>query len=193
MTLEQRITLLAQRIAAEMKAHRLLLNNNATDLSALTTTVKTNLVAAVNELVTKLGALISDSTTTGTSTWSSTKIAAAISAGASSVINDTVTATTSVWSSSKTNTAITSAVAALVASSPAALDTLNELAAAIGNDPNFATTITTALGNRARFDAAQTLTAPQKVQIKANIDAYGNVEIGNYDTDWVTIFNTGLV
>lgn len=41
------------------------------------------------------------------------------------------------------------AIAALVASSPAALDTLNELAAALGNDPNFATTITTALAGKA--------------------------------------------
>src|SRR5258706_410001 len=42
-----------------------------------------------------------------------------------------------------------SAIAALVASSPAALDTLNELAAALGNDPNFATTITNALALKA--------------------------------------------
>lgn len=36
-------------------------------------------------------------------------------------------------------------ITALVASSPAALDTLNELAAALGNDPNFATTMTNLL------------------------------------------------
>ena len=48
------------------------------------------------------------------------------------------------------NTAFVQAVvAALVASSPAALDTLNELAAALGNDPNFATTITNALAGKA--------------------------------------------
>lgn len=40
-------------------------------------------------------------------------------------------------------------IAALVASSPAALDTLNELAAAIGNDPNFATTVMNALAGKA--------------------------------------------
>jgi phage-related tail fiber protein len=40
---------------------------------------------------------------------------------------------------------VQAAIAALVASSPAALDTLNELAAALGNDPNFATTMTTML------------------------------------------------
>jgi NifU-like protein involved in Fe-S cluster formation len=37
----------------------------------------------------------------------------------------------------------------LVASAPTALDTLNELATALGNDPNFATTITTQLGSKA--------------------------------------------
>lgn len=40
-------------------------------------------------------------------------------------------------------------IAALVASAPSTLDTLNELAAALANDPNFATTITTALGLKA--------------------------------------------
>jgi phage-related tail fiber protein len=44
------------------------------------------------------------------------------------------------------NTAfVQAALAALVASSPASLDTLNELAAALGDDPNFATTITNLL------------------------------------------------
>lgn len=44
---------------------------------------------------------------------------------------------------------IQAAIAALVASSPAALDTLNELAAALGNDANFATTMTNALALKA--------------------------------------------
>ncbi|EIO1146936.1 tail fiber protein, partial [Escherichia coli] len=39
-------------------------------------------------------------------------------------------------------------LAALVGSSPEVLDTLNELAAALGNDPNFATTITNALAGK---------------------------------------------
>lgn len=41
------------------------------------------------------------------------------------------------------------AVAALVDSSPATLDTLHELAQALGNDPNFATTMTSALAGKA--------------------------------------------
>ena len=40
-------------------------------------------------------------------------------------------------------------ISALVASAPAALDTLNELATALGNDANFSTTITTALSLKA--------------------------------------------
>jgi hypothetical protein len=43
---------------------------------------------------------------------------------------------------------IAEAVASLVNSSPATLDTLSELATALGNDPNFATTMATALGNK---------------------------------------------
>ncbi|HDL7125431.1 TPA: phage tail protein [Yersinia enterocolitica] len=47
------------------------------------------------------------------------------------------------------NTAfVQAAIAALVASSPAALDTLKELADALGNDPNFATTMTNALAGK---------------------------------------------
>ena len=51
---------------------------------------------------------------------------------------------------------VKSAIAALVASSPAALDTLNELAEALGNDPNFATTMTNALAGKQPLDATLT-------------------------------------
>ena len=47
------------------------------------------------------------------------------------------------------DTAAANAVAGLVDSAPGALDTLNELAAALGDDENFATTVTTALGTKA--------------------------------------------
>lgn len=45
------------------------------------------------------------------------------------------------------------AIAALVNASPAALDTLNELAAALGNDANFATTMTNALAAKLAVSA----------------------------------------
>lgn len=45
--------------------------------------------------------------------------------------------------------AVSDAVAALVDAAPGTLDTLNELAAALGDDPAFATTVTTALAGKA--------------------------------------------
>ena len=57
---------------------------------------------------------------------------------------------TSTFSSNAYITAhVASEVAGLVDAAPAALDTLNELAAALGDDANFSTTITTSIGLRA--------------------------------------------
>lgn len=43
---------------------------------------------------------------------------------------------------------VDTAIANVIASSPAALDTLDELAAALGDDPNFATTVATSIGTK---------------------------------------------
>ena len=48
----------------------------------------------------------------------------------------------------QTDTAISTAISSLIDSSPTALDTLNELAAALGDDPNFATTVATSIGTK---------------------------------------------
>ena len=48
--------------------------------------------------------------------------------------------------------AVAQAIANLVGSSPSALDTINELAKALGNDPNFATTIATEIGKKANVE-----------------------------------------
>ena len=50
--------------------------------------------------------------------------------------------------------ALDAAVASLVDNAPEALDTLSELADALGNDPNFATTVSTEIGKRALIDGA---------------------------------------
>lgn len=47
-----------------------------------------------------------------------------------------------------TQSYVTTAIANLVDASPATLDTLNELAAALGDDPNFATTVATSIGTK---------------------------------------------
>lgn len=165
MTLEQRLIALAQAMGADVKA--LLAAQGS--LSALTTTAKASLVAAVNELKTAVdaaaggGVSIDDGAGDGATgvTWSADKIFDAIEAAKTAVKND------------------------LTAGAAAALDTLSELAAALNNDPAFAATIAAEIANRVRYDAAQTLTAPQQTQARANIGAQSAAAIGDPDRDLV--------
>lgn len=79
---------------------------------------------------------------------------------ASPGLTGTPTAPTAAQTANNTQIATTAfvkaALAGLVGSSPAALDTLNELAAALGNDPNFATTMTNALAGKQPLDSTLT-------------------------------------
>ncbi|EKC7003549.1 phage tail protein [Cronobacter sakazakii] len=79
---------------------------------------------------------------------------------ASPALTGTPTAPTPAQTVNNTQIATTAfvkaAIAALVASSPAALDTLSELAAALGNDANFAATMTKALAGKQPLDGTLT-------------------------------------
>lgn len=168
MSLETRIIALAQAIGADVKS----LTTKQGDLTSLTTTHKSTLVGAINELFTALssaGVKISDTAGNGdtTVTWSADKIFDTIEAAKAAVKNE------------------------LVNGAAAALDTLNELAAALGNDPSFATTIAGEIANRVRFDAAQTLTGVQQAQARTNIGAAAAADLttlttglGNYNRDF---------
>lgn len=87
---------------------------------------------------------------------------------ASPALTGTPTAPTASAATNSTQIATTAfvktAISDLVSSAPAALDTLNELAAALGNDANFSTTITTALsgklGNSGQQQLGKTAHAP---------------------------------
>lgn len=93
-------------------------------------------------------------------------VTAEASARASAISSEATTradADDALWSGIlATNTAVRaytdSAIANLVDSAPATLDTLNELAAALGDDPNFATTLSTNLGQKLGASASITLT-----------------------------------
>ena len=89
---------------------------------------------------------------------------------AAQTANDTQLATTAF---------VKAALAALVASSPEALDTLNELAAALGNDPNFATTMTNALAGKQPLDS--TLTALSGKSVAALLNYLGLKEAAKRD------------
>jgi hypothetical protein len=148
MSLATNLQDLATRVATEIKSVRTLLNGNQANLNGLTTTAKTNLVAAINELKAGLDA----------------------AAGGAAGINDAATGSGSTWSSSKIASEISAAAAAVVNGSPGALDTLEELANALGDDANFASTVTTALGRRVSVDT-QTFTSGEKGQARTNIGA----------------------
>lgn len=177
MSLSTNIVDLATRVGSECKSIRTLVNGNAADLSALTTTAKSSLVAAVNELK------------------------AAI-AGASGIDDGTISSSTS-WSSTKTadeiNSRLQTAVNGLVNGAPTALDTLKELADALAADDSDIAALVTALDNRVRFDAAQTLTAPQATQARSNIGAAAasdvtalTTAVGSTTADYVSTFTAAL-
>lgn len=141
-------------------------------LSGLTTTAKNNLVAAINE----------------------------IAQAAATGIDDGVTGAVSTWSSTKIRSEISGAVSGLVGGAGTALDTLKELASALGNDPSFATTIAASVANRVRYDAAQTLTSPQQAQARANIGAAAASDVvalttglGTYDRDFSAVYTAAKV
>lgn len=165
MTQEQRLIALAQAMGTDVKT----LTAAIGVLGALTTAAKTNLVAAINEVKVIAenaaggGVAIDDGAGDGatTVTWSADKILEALEAAKLAVKND------------------------LIDGAGATLDTLNELAAALGNDPSFAATIATELANRVRYDAAQTLTGPQQAQARTNIGAVSAADVGDTDHNFV--------
>jgi hypothetical protein len=107
---------------------------------------------------------------------------------ADNLIDDASNLSTEVWSAYKTSTEIglaqaaaeqhaDEAVAALVDSAPALLDTLNELAAAINDDANFASTIGTSIGEKVAkagdtMTGALTLSGAPTTSLHAATKAY---------------------
>ena len=151
-TQQQRITELAQAIAQDIKE----LKSTQGLLDSLSTTSKASLVDAINEL----HLAISNST----------------------CVDDSAENGISTWSSSKIRESINTAISELINGSGSALDTLKELADALGNDANFAATIAEQMGKRVRVDAAQTFTVTEQAQGCANLG------IGNPDTDLLAVY-----
>lgn len=173
-SLGEKLVALATRVSTEVKAIRTLVNGNATDLSALSTTAKGNMVLAINEVSLNLANEI---------------------IARQGVVNDAENNANSLVTTSsnaKIRSLISTAVSQVVDGSPELLNSLKELADAIGNDPNFAASIGTALGNRLRLDTNQTLTAQQQLQGRQNLGVYSKAEIGDPDNDLVAVFNSGL-
>jgi hypothetical protein len=91
---------------------------------------------------------------------------------ASPVLTGSPTAPTATAGTNTTQIATTAfvaaAIGALIDAAPGAMDTLNELAAALGDDPNFATTVTNALADK--LSAASNLSdLPNKTTSRSNL------------------------
>lgn len=153
-TIQEELDLAFTEVGTQFKSVRTL----AGLLASLSTNDKSSLVAAINEVNAK-------------------------TAGAGAQIDDTTPRTTTVYSSSKTEAAIASATAALkvdiLGGAGPTVDTLKELADLLAGSSSDVAALTTALGNRVRFDAAQSLTAPQKIQANANIGSVSLVQMGD--------------
>lgn len=161
MSLETKLIALAQAIGTDIKS----LNLKTGDVQSLTTTNKSSIVDALNELhlaINNSGVQIDDQSGQGDyfTTWSSDKITEELNELRTSIASD------------------------LTGGAPEALDTLAELAEALNNNPSFAAEIATQIGNRVRFDDEQVLTAAQKLQ------ACQNIGIGNFEVDLVSTYLT---
>ena len=121
-------------------------------------------------------------------------------AGLSSVngsLASSVTATTATAGNNSTLVATTAfvqtAVAGIVDSAPAALDTLNELAAALGDDANFATTTANSIGTKFSKAGGDTITgdftiASGTTNKNVNIDVDSKIR---FDDDLKATFGNG--
>ena len=162
MSLATRIESLVIRVAQEFNDVRA----KAGNLANLTTTDKSNLVAAINELK-----------------------AAVVS---SSEIDDANIAISSTYSSSKIVTLLDALKSEILGGADAAYDTLLEIQQLLQNGTTGLDALLAAVNNRVRFDAAQTLTAPEQAQARSNIGAVAVSDVGDTDTDFVAVFEGAL-
>lgn len=140
---------LAEVMNTRLKALYAMLNGTAANLNALTTTEKSNLVNAINELKSDIDAIEVGSVTWDTLTGKPSTFPPATHnhTGVYDPAGSAATAQATAISTSAT--AISDAITALIGGAPGALDTLNELAAALGDDESFAASVTAALAAKA--------------------------------------------
>lgn len=115
---------------------------------------------------------------------------AVIAAGATAVA---ARSAIEVSSTAEMNNAISTAVNNLIDGAPVAFDTLKEISDYLASNDTAVGGLTSALANRVRVDTAQTFTEPQKLQGRNNLDVYSKVEIGNPETNLVSVFEAALV
>lgn len=243
MTLAQEVTDLAVRVGTEFNTVRTEVDSTTGVLTSLTTTDKTNLVAAINEVQSEVGGggatnlattLSATQTivTSDTGTDATIPAADATNAGvmtaamqtklagieAAADVTDAGNIASSINGASAKTTPIDAdlvglidteasnvlkkltlanlknlVIAAIQTGAPEALNTIDEIAAALQDNPNQITEILTAQALRVRVDtAAQGLTDTQKGNARTNIAAASSVDVGDTARDFVADFEGAL-
>lgn len=206
MSLVTQLQLAFVRIGTEFKTIRSEKLTSEGDLTTLTTTAKSNLVAAINEVKASLsgaGAVINDTTASSSTVYSSTKshadASALATAAAAALISDAsaTTATTTTYSANKITAAIAAASAQvktdLTNGATSALDTFKEVQDLFTSDESTAAALATSVGNRLRVDATQSLTTTQQQFGRDNLSVYSEAQIGDPTTDFAAGFTAALV
>lgn len=142
------------------------------------------LAASVNAAVSKQGDL-----TTLTTTEKGTLVGALneLKSGLASVTSTAIDAAT-------VQSMINNGITSLVNGAPDALNTLNEIAAALNEDQAALDGILQALAKRVRVDAVQNFTDAEKTQGRSNIGAAASADVGDVGTaDFVATYNSAKV
>lgn len=183
MTLQTRMSDLITAIGTDYKQLRTWITGSSSgNLTGLTTTDKTSLVAALNEVKASSSGAPPDASDTVKGVVELATLAE-VATG-----TDTLRAVTAAGVRQE-RVALKAEI--LGADVPAALDTLDELAAALADDSNYAASVTTALAARVRVDtAAQGLTGTEQSNARTNIDAISGTAIGDPDVDLAALYVT---
>lgn len=163
MSLATRIESLVIRVAQEFNDVRA----KAGHLANLTTTDKSSLVAAINELQTAVQS--------------------------ATAIDDNQIAASSTYSSNKIVSLLDALKADILGGADAAYDTLLEIQQLLQNGTTGLDALLAAVNLRVRFDGEQALNAAQQAQARSNIGAVAAGDVGDTDTDFVAIFDGALV
>lgn len=182
MTLQNRLADFILAVGTDYKQIRTWITGSSTgSLTALNTSAKTSLVDAINEINARPTGVSADATETNKGVVELASLAE-VAAGV-----DTLRVVTPAGVRQE-RLALREEI--LGSGVPEALDTLDELAAALGDDANFASTITSALASRVRTDVDdQGLTTQQQANARANISVYSKAEIGDVEADLVAAYN----
>ena len=162
MSLATRIESLVIRVAQEFKNVRATAGN----IANLSTTDKSSLVAAINEL--KAEVLLA------------------------TAIDDNHIDTSTTYSSNTIVSLLDALKADILGGADAAYDTLVEIQQLLQNGTTGLDALLAAVNLRVRFDEAQTLTAAEQLQARTNIGAVAAADVVNTDTDFVVVFDGAL-